>query len=459
MKINKLTYLLLLLIISFHLLFLFKLVFWPYAELFIYSYLTEIGSIPYKQIFDQHFPGVMFFPVNLYSLGIDTPQEARWLHLGLVSIVHILIFFIARKIFKSEKYALFCNFIYMLTQPFYEGYALWIESFIIPLLLLSFYYLYKWRENSLKIYILLSGFFIGLVLLFKQPVLPLIFFVIVYIYLRKRQKDLKSVSFYIATVFIAVVPIIIYIIELDILKEFWYWTVWFNLTTFNKMGRTYPDILGLVKVFPVYIAPFLLGIYTYLIKKDEAVLLLLMFYTGTLFFAFARFDLIHLQPVLPFSILLAVRSVKVLNRYKMLAFILMSLIGIFIMTNTFTHFKGTRVYFFGETEKTIADKVLLYANEGDTIYTLGTTPHIYYLTKTKPPDGIFVFQFPWFMIEAEDMVLEGIVSDPPKVVLKDTSSTVAGKNLVSYMEKIENYINKEYQVVDKIGVTEIMIQK
>ncbi len=60
---------LLLFIILIHIFITFKLIFFPYPELFIYPYLTNHGLLPYKQILDQHFPGLMFLPINFNNLG------------------------------------------------------------------------------------------------------------------------------------------------------------------------------------------------------------------------------------------------------------------------------------------------------------------------------------------------------------------------------------------------------
>src|SRR3989338_11609788 len=96
LKLKKYWLIMLLVIIGFHLLILSRSVFFPYPELFIYSYLTKQGLLPYKQILDQHFPGVMFFPINLATLGIDTPQEARLLHFAVVAITQVILFIVAR---------------------------------------------------------------------------------------------------------------------------------------------------------------------------------------------------------------------------------------------------------------------------------------------------------------------------------------------------------------------------
>jgi DNA polymerase II large subunit len=63
------------------------------------------------------------------------------------------------------------------------------------------------------------------------------------------------------------------------------------------------------------------------------------------------------------------------------------------------------------------------------------------------------------MKEAEEEILEGITKDPPKVVVRDRNASVAGINLVSYMSEINSYIENDYEVVDTIESTEILIRK
>ena len=137
------------LIIFIHLYLLSRMIFFPYPELFIYPYLTQQGLIPYKQIFDQHFPGIMFFPINLASLGIDTPAEMKVLNYLLVISSHVLIFLCSKKVFKlvpqnqknmpASIKALHVNLLFTIWQPFFEGNVLWIDSFSQLLLLLCFY--------------------------------------------------------------------------------------------------------------------------------------------------------------------------------------------------------------------------------------------------------------------------------------------------------------------------------
>jgi len=120
-KINfsKLSFVFLAIVIVIHIFALSKLIFFPYPEFFIHPYLTANGLIPYKQILDQHFPGLMFFPINFASLGMHTAQAARVWSWGIVALEHLLIYVCARKLFKSSTRALLSNLLFLAWHPFF----------------------------------------------------------------------------------------------------------------------------------------------------------------------------------------------------------------------------------------------------------------------------------------------------------------------------------------------------
>ena len=300
-------WIILFLITAAHIFLLTKIFFFPYPELFVYSYLTKVGLVPYKQIFDQHFPGIMFFPVNLASLGVDTIFEARILHLGIIVIAHILLFLIGKTLLKSNLLALSGNLLYLVWQPFFEGYVLWIDLLVAPILLLSFLLL----TNKKYFY---SGLFIGIALLFKQVLVPLIFFVCLFLFVDNlRQGFSKSKHFlsFLLGLTTSVMLLVLWITNLKIWKEFVYWSLTFNLTTFAQMGRKYPNFHEIIKSLPI----FGLGIFSLLFilrKKKSNFIILGLFFIGSLVFAYARFDFIHLQPALPFAILGIVTGLHIL---------------------------------------------------------------------------------------------------------------------------------------------------
>lgn len=444
------------LIVSVHLFLLSKLNFFPYPELFVYSYLTEKGLVPYKQIFDQHFPGVMFFPVNLASLGIDTPEEMRILHLSLIAITHVLLFVTSRKLFKSRMTTLFSNFLYIIWQPFFEGNVLWIETFVTPFLLASFYFLVRSQKNLMRSYFL-SGFFLGLALLFKQVIGPLIILVAFYLFVKKKHQAVLS---FCLGVLIPVAVLILWISYYGIWKEFIYWTVTFNLTTFAKMGKKYADLKGILKLIPLFGIAISASFYTAVKKRTNRPILVAIFLFGSLLFAYARFDYIHFQPALPFAILAFIygfREIAIDKRFFMAPFY--GILALYLILPFWKSNIGRDVLFFGEQEQKLSKQILSYANEGDTVFAMATTPHIYELTKTLPPGKVFVFQFPWFMKIAEQRVLAGIIIDPPKVVIRDLTSQVQEMNLVFYMPEINDHIERYYQTVYQVDGIEVLVMR
>jgi len=452
MHVGLISLLVLLIIITIHLVILKKIVFFPYPELFIYSYLTDAGLTPYKQIFDQHFPGIMMLPVNFTSLGIDNPGASRILHLAIVALNQVLLFLIAKKLTKSNFYSLVTNLLYLIWQPFFEGYVLWIDLMVVPLLLLG--YLLLLEDKRIKYF--LSGFTFGAAILFKQIVIPIVGVVVIYMYFfLKKKTKLRAFLFGIA---IPIIILGIWVLKSGILKEFVYWTLTFNLTIFAQMGRKFPSLGNLIQTAPVFGLALISLMYILYKTRLKVVIYLSLIFVGSLMFAYARFDYVHLQPALPFALLTITMFFREFSRplqvFMLSGFILISVIS---FNNFFRLHIGNRIMFFGEFEVNLSEKVLSYANKGDSIFIMGTTPHIYQMTETIPSGRVFAFQFPWFMVAAEEKIYEGVISDPPKVVLRDAKAAVQGMNIVSYMPKIDSYVRLNYKTIEKVGDVEIMI--
>ena len=442
------------LIIIINIFLLSKLVFFPYPELFIYSYLTKIGLVPYKQIFDQHFPGIMFFPINLTTLGIDTVFEMRLLHFAIISLTQILLFVVVKKLFNSNLLALASNILYLIWQPFFEGYVLWIDSFIPLFLLPALYFLVSKKSNKS---ILLSGLFLGTALLFKQVAAPLIF--MTFLFLILTNKPLKKNLSFLLGLAVPILILVLFVTYKNIWEDFIYWSVTFNLTTFAEMGSKLPDLFGFIKVLPLFAVSFVFLALTYFKKKSTEILMITFFIIGSLVFSFARFDYIHLQPAVPFAIIGIVLGLKELQKKNIHYYLgLYLLFSILFIIPFYKASFGDKVLFFGDNEEKISNAVLRYVNSGNSVFAFGTTPHLYYLTKTRPPGNVFVFQFPWFMVEAEEKILQGIITDPPEIIVRDKNAEVENMNLVKYMPKIKAHIDRYYKVVDKIDGTEIMVK-
>ncbi len=443
---NRLIILSLISILVLHTVIIFKLMFFPYMELFVYPYLTNQGLKPYSQIFDQHFPGLMFFPINLNNLGMTNPTTARIWLIGIIILTHIFIFLISRFIFKSSKRALIVNILYLIWQPFFEGWVLWIDSFLPLLLLPAFYF-------SIKKNFFLAGLFLGISIVFKQTIIPLS--ALLFLYFCLDRKNIREVLAYLAGLLIPLFLMISYFFGIGVLWDFWYWNVIFNLTTYAKYGTKAPVESGFISRI-LFVYSFSLA--SFYFKEKRIVYTIFIFLFGSFISILDRADFIHLQPSLPFAAIatsLAFYSIK--NKKILITIVCVYILVTLWWLNIF--YKGhlsEKVFFFDNQTYKVADLIKKYSFSGDKIFIYGAQANLYLLTNTLPAGNTFVFQFPWFLKVAEDRVLNGIKKDQPKIIVFDTSYKVDGVELKIFSTKIYAYIENNYKKIDNIGSIEIL---
>lgn len=427
-------------LIGIQILILSKLIFFPYPELFVYPYLTNNGLVPYRDILDQHFPGLMFLPINLDNLGMTTPEVARLWQFGIVLATQVLLFLIVRKLFGSNLKALISNFLFLIWQPFFEGWVLWIDSFLPLLLLPAFYFTYQGDREGKPKDLFWAGLFFGLSILFKQVVIPLSVLTLILLFLRsKRRKNI--IWFILGVIPVPILMTLYYSLKGD-LNDFLYWTVVFNLTTFSEFGRKAPFLSGLLRVTAVF-GFAALALFNKRFRKET--FWLVVFLIGSLLSAYARFDFVHFQPALPFAIMLS--TIAIFWGWKSAKYlVLFYLFGtLFLLSTFFKGHVGNKIFFFDDEVSQVAAITSELTNPGDKIFVYGTLPHLYQLTKTLPPGNVFVFHFPWFMKVAEDRVLQGIVHDKPKLIVTDRSVEIEGSRLTDFSPKINEYLINNYE--------------
>lgn len=448
---EKMAKILLVIIICIHAFVLTRLIYFPYPELFIYPYLTNHGLKPYSQILDQHFPGLMFLPINLNNLGMITPQTARLWSVSMVLIIQIMIFLISSRILKSKTKAILVNILYLIWQPFFEGWVLWIDSFLPLLLLPAFYALYQKADK----WFFCCGLFLGLGIVFKQVLIPLAIFAAIYILWQKR--NLRVMLAFLSGLFFPIALMFIYLASIGVLRDFWYWTVVFNLTTFAQFGRgDGPTLAHFSRVLLVFGSAFLV---VRKIKTMEAQILLI-FLIGTLIGLSTRFDFIHFQPALPFAVLATVVGLGKLGGVGRLGIItLYGLILVWWLVIFYQGHLGNRVISFDSNTLNIAAKIRDYTSPGEKIFVYGGQPHLYQMSATLPAGDIFVFQFPWFLKIAEGRILEGIKVDEPNIIVSDRTTIIEKAKITDFAGSIDQYINENYQKIDSVGTADILRRK
>lgn len=447
---RNLIYFLLGIILLVHTVILTKLIYFPYPELFIYPYLTNHGLKPYSQILDQHFPGLMFLPVNLNNLGITTPEIARVWSIVIVLLVQIMLFLIGREILKSNTKAILINILYLVWQPFFEGWVLWIDNFLPLMLLPAFYLLY--RRNQ---WFFCSGLFLGLGIVFKQTIIPLSVFVLIYIFWKTRR--LKSCLRFLLGLFIPVVLTVVYLSSIGVLGDFWYWTIIFNLTTYVKEGRGGgPTLAHFSRVLLVFGSAFLVILR---IKSKEAQILLI-FLIGALLGLSTRFDFVHFQPALPFAVLATIYGLGKSGGWGRLGIAIGYLgVSLWWLNIFYKGHLGDRVISFDSSTRELAVKIKKFTNPGEKIFVYGAQPHLYQMSDTLPAGDVFVFQFPWFLKIAEGRILEGIKADKPNIIVSDRTVIIEEAKIIDFAFDVDQYIRENYQKIDSAGSADILQRK
>lgn len=446
---NNLVYFFLGLILLAHTFLITELIFFPYPELFIYPYLTNHGLLPYKQILDQHFPGLMFLPINFDNLGMTNPDIARIWLIVTVIITHILLFVLSSKILKSPRKAILVNILYALWQPFFEGWILWIDSFL-PLILLPAFYTILRRK------FFISGLLIGLAVVFKQVMIPLACILVFYVWWESKEFK-KARNFFIGLT-IPIFLMIAYLISIGVFNDFFYWTVIFNLTVYAKYGRGEgADFAHLSRIVLVFGSAFLAAGKI----KERPVQILLIFLIGSLIGLTTRFDFVHFQPALPFAVLATILGVKALSKKKIIWFVVIiySLVTIWWLNIFYKGHIGNKVFFFDDLTYQIAGKIMQYTKPKDKIFVFGAAPHLYQMSNTLPAGDIFVFQFPWFFQIAQDRILAGIKQDRPNIVIVDRTAKIEGRSIMEFGGNINTYLIENYEKIDNVGDSEILKRK
>jgi hypothetical protein len=430
--------------------------FFPYPELFVYPYLTAHGSVPYAQIFDQHFPGLMFLPVNLYTLGFTDPQSMRIIQVFIVIVNQILIYKVSGLVIKNKKFILLPNILYLIWQPMLEGYVLWIDTMVTPLVLLGFYMILLSKFKDLR-KIFLAGLVLGVALTFKQILVPVIIVFGLAILLKtKRPKEL--IIFGVGAAIPALV-MVLYFVSLGVWEQFYYWTFTFNVTLFAEFGRKFASTGEIIKIAPIMGLAFIIGLWLIYKRVIFEIKFLFAVFVVCLLFAYARFDFVHLQPALPFAvILLTIGFMHLSKKYFIPVAVGYILLVSVLMIRFYPQNIGGKVYFWDNAEKEIFDQVKSMTNSGDTIFAFATLAHTYAATNTLPPGKLFVFQFPWFMMETQDEILSGIKSDPPVLILREENALTDGKNLISYMKNINEFVKANYRLEKRVNGVEFWVK-
>lgn len=443
-----------------HLLYLQALNFYPYPELFTYPYLASKGFVPFRDILDQHFPTLLDLPINLWNLGMHTELHARLVFFALLTITHILIYKIAKRIHGKSINALLPNIIYAAIQPLFDGGTFWIDTFVTPLVLGAVLALFYGIESKKIHHWISAGFLLGLSLISKQTTLPFVAGIFFLLFIIKKTRIHSIVlGFFISTPFALMC---LWIYSQGIWSEFLYWTITFNTNVYSKMSVIYPSSAQFLRVFVIW--GITLAVYFFAKRKSLELRILFVSVLTLSIYAIGRFGLSYLQVALPFVILLfsgtlekgSVILPKSLNYYfkRIPIGIAIFCVGILLSLWHMRYFaihSTTLHYFSTEETKNLVSKIEEKSDEDDHIFIFGGNPVLYALTQTVPAGHIFTVLVPWNYSVAQDRIVEGLKEDPPKLIVVEDGAEIDGIKGEDFGKEVLEYIKDNYQKEDAIA--------
>ncbi len=456
-QISNIKYLILLfLIVIVHVFALSKLLFFPYPELFVYPYLANHGLLPYKQIFDQHFPGLLFLPLNFEVLGLTNEYIARFWQYGLLIMTQVLLFFVSAKLFKNYFKALAVCFLYLLWQPFFQGWVLWINNFLTIFYLLAFYFAVRsLKENKNGYDVFLTGFILAVATVFKQVAIPLAG--LVFLYLLYWKRSFQTIKNYCFGFLIPIIGMLGYLASIGVLKDFWFWTVQFNLTTYATLGGSVPEAVSVKRIVGVSL-PTILSLFD---QDKKYIYLVIVFFTGSFLAGGNNFDFTYFQPALPYVCIATIYGFNWLIKKK-IGWLMIGIYFIVCLRWLMPFYQSHTqeyVYYFDADTKSAAISVKQLTRPGEEIFVYGVTPLMYQMTETLPAGKVFVYQFPWFLADAGERIYHGLIESKPRIIVSDPTVQTKGRKITDFAPQLYNYIYAHYQLKAKIGTIEILERK
>lgn len=411
--------------------------------------MTASGLAPYRDIFDQHFPGLLFLPVNFHTVGVRDADSFHLLLMAVAALQTLLTYLVARKL-AGDAVAPLAAAAYALWQPAFEGDQLWLDTFLATFTLPALVLLLDARW-------LLAGLLLGAGVVCKQTLVPLVAFAGLVVLYESGPSRWRAVRHFAVGALLPSALLLLYLWHTGTLADFWFWTVTFNLSTYASAGTLAPR-LGDVVRSALPIALVLAA--SVLAPARWRPRLLALWACLTVAGGLGRFGLIHLQPAVPyFAILVGMLAVALWRRRATAALLAVALLTVVWLGE----FYGRRARWFDDPVATarrasIATLIRERARPSDEILLLGVDPGLYAATGTLPPGRVFVFPFPWFLDVAGERVQGALRRHPPRLALLDLDAGIDGRLLRDYASPLVDELRARLVLRARTGSIEVYEQ-
>ncbi len=435
---------------AFHLYLLLHLEFTAWPEMLFWPYLMLKGWLPYRDIGIAHSPLLVVELTAYYKLlgvGIWQQKIVSWLVPLLTD--GLLVYFFG-KLFGAKKALLSLAF-FILFQVYYDGNGIWFDHALAVYSLTIFYILEK--KNHF-----LVGVFWALAFLTKQTAfwfsLPVLYYLLVSKEKIKFVTDLIKGALLVLSLFFLALTIF------GIQNDYFAWSIVFGIGVLPKLAAKVSSVRMMIASF----APYLVFLPLFAVKMKKKPTTILLWSIAGMMGAIPRFELFHFQPALPFLALGSALLLIYFLEAKRTFFSFVSL-SILLLVFTITGRGVARRFlkedrFYTADDKKIASVISGLTTPNQAIFVTNYWDNLYALTETFPSTRPFIPQLTQYMSQPgfEAKNVSDLISNPPKIVIR---GRFIGPDDPFRFEKINDFIDNNYQMVDSVGAVDILkaIQK
>src|SRR5260221_4156572 len=419
-------YFILFLLLSIHLIILYRLQFTVWPEMVSFPYLINHGFILYKDAIHAYPPllvSVLAILNTIFGYGAWILKVFAWTFLLLNDV---LIFLIIKKLTKKNNLAFLGLVFYIFTQPFLEGNMVWPDIIIVTPLLFSFYYLLE--KKYLRV-----GIFLAIALLIKQTAIFFILGSIIFIFWERQQKKVLALTIGLS---IVLLPFILWLVINKNFVDFVNWTIIYPSTFWTKFPG-YVDLNFPKKELFVLLVP-LLVLLTKLPKK-----IYIIFLIAAIAGVYPRFSFFHFQAALSFLVILYAFALSNIKNSKLIYLILLIPLIIFYLRSGSIIYGGNR---FWDEDKILSEKITRQTVMNKPIYLLGLNSDLYAISDKLPPKP-WLDNFGWYLEipGVQENVIKGFKDNPPEEIFWKTPVEGNWFDLGTYQPKeITNWIKSNY---------------
>lgn len=451
------------LLLILHLLLLSQLTFTAWPEMLSYPYLVVNGFSPYKDFVMPYPPGLILFLGGVFQIFGFRPEVLKILTWILILTADILMYVVLRKTTSKASFSLMFLVFFIFLQSFLDGNMLWFDFATVIPLLAAFWFVLRWLEKDKNKNLFLISFCLTSAILIKQ-VAAIYFLAFGLLYCRSRGiKEIRKIRVIIdlwvlsGGILILIIPLAVYLASNGLLEYFWNWTLFYPLTEWSNFPGYVQMALTLKqKLFILLLVTPVLGIFICIkrLLKDKIIFTGLMFLIAALIAIYPRFSYFHLQPTLPFLILLSARIYTLISLPQRLFY--GSLVATVVLTATFllgpkTWGEGTR--FYDEGDKKLARQVSSEVRESERVFLQGINSSVYVYANRLPPPN-WSDNFGWYLEipGVSEWAIKGFEKNPPKKVFWRVPQPGKWYELGTYQpRKITEYFRQYYIKTGKIN--------